>query len=409
MKKSTLLTLLIGALPFLMVLANSMLIPLLPQYEGELKLSSHEASLILSMFSVPAALIIPFAGFLSDRYGRKRVILVCMAVIAAGGLLCSFSAIFQGRLAYQVLLSGRFIQGLGTGGTTPLAMALIGDLFYGEERSRQLGLLEGFNGIAKVLAPIAGALFGLISWYAPFFIFPVLAFAAGLGFYLLIKNAETGREDHRLSVYLKNIGAAVKREKGWRFAAFLYGGAGLFLLYGLLYFLAYTIEETFHIDGFFKGFAFAFPLGSLTIASYWAGKRMKTSAHLMQRYLAAGSVLLLLSFALLAMIHSFSFLMFFLTVGFGGLGLVLPCLNSFVTSSTADSERGFVVGLYGTARFLGVALGPILFSVMMENPSSMFVICMAILTAVQAVFWISYYRRAIGHFFKKAAKRRAYD
>ncbi|MFY4776372.1 MFS transporter [Metabacillus sp. RGM 3146] len=389
------ITLIIGMLPFLMVLGNSMLIPLLPQYEGELNLTSPQASIILSIFSIPAALIIPFAGFLSDRYGRRKLILISMAVITIGALLCILSGFINKGAAYHTLLAGRFIQGLGTGGTTPLAMALIGDVFIGEERSRQLGILEGFNGFAKVVAPIAGAVLALFSWYAPFFIFPVIGVLTGAGIFLLIKKAPSGDKTIKFNDYLSNIGKVVKREKGWLFAAYLYGGTGLFLLYGLLYYLAYLIEETYHIDGFFKGFSFAFPLISMTITSYWTGRKIKTDHHLMKQYLAVGSLMMFVSFMCVIVFQNFSFLLFFLTVGFGGLGFILPCINTFITSSVKDSERGFVVGLYGLARFSGVALGPIVYSVWMNTPEQMFLYSFILLAFSQALFWISFYRKKI--------------
>lgn len=57
----------------IMVLGNSMLIPVLPDIREALNLSPVQVSLIITLFSLPAGLIIPITGFLSDRYGRKRL------------------------------------------------------------------------------------------------------------------------------------------------------------------------------------------------------------------------------------------------------------------------------------------------------------------------------------------------
>lgn len=62
----------LGAVPFIMVLGNSMLIPVLPEMQKQLGITQFQTSLVISMFSIPAGLAIPFAGFLSDRLGRKK-------------------------------------------------------------------------------------------------------------------------------------------------------------------------------------------------------------------------------------------------------------------------------------------------------------------------------------------------
>ena len=72
---------------------------------------------------------------------------------------------------------------------------------------------------------------------------------------------------------------------------------------------------------------------------------------------------------------SFSTLIFFknlvpffsvLVISSIGTGLVLPCINSFITGSVPTDRRGFVTSLYGSVRFLGVAIGPPIYSTLME-------------------------------------------
>jgi len=78
-----------------MTLGNSMLIPVLPAIRRELGLSPFQTSLIITVFSVMAILFIPPAGWLSDRIGRKRVILPCL--ILAGVALGPPAASLLGR------------------------------------------------------------------------------------------------------------------------------------------------------------------------------------------------------------------------------------------------------------------------------------------------------------------------
>ncbi|MGG3737834.1 hypothetical protein [Aeribacillus pallidus] len=56
-----------------------------------------------------------------------------------------------------------------------------------------------------------------------------------------------------------------------------------------------------------------------------------------------------------------SFCLFFITIAFAGIGFLLPAVNYGITSAADESDGGFIVSLYGATRFLGVALGPIIF------------------------------------------------
>lgn len=65
-----------------MVLGNSMLIPVFPQMKQVMGLTQFQVGLIVTFFSVPAGILIPFAGFLSDRYGRKVIMVPALFVLS---------------------------------------------------------------------------------------------------------------------------------------------------------------------------------------------------------------------------------------------------------------------------------------------------------------------------------------
>ena len=73
MKAKNIITLAsLAGVPLIMVLGNSMLIPVLPKMKSALDISQFQVSLVITLFSVPAGLVIPIAGFLSDRISRKK-------------------------------------------------------------------------------------------------------------------------------------------------------------------------------------------------------------------------------------------------------------------------------------------------------------------------------------------------
>ncbi len=121
----------LSSVAFIMVLGNSLLIPVLPEIKSALRLTQLKVSMLITLFSVPAGLVIPLAGFLSDRYGRKKVIIPSLILYGLGGILAGLTALFIKHAAFSIILFGRVLQGIGAAGTAPVAMAFCGDLFIG--------------------------------------------------------------------------------------------------------------------------------------------------------------------------------------------------------------------------------------------------------------------------------------
>lgn len=370
--KTSILIVIIGLLPLVMVLGNSMLIPILPLMEEELNISPLQVGFLLSVFSILAAVVIPIVGFLSDRFGRKKLVLISLGFVMIGSIVTIVAG--QGVAhPFEWVLLGRVLQGIGAGGTAPLAMALVGDLFEGSERSKSLGALEVFNGIGKVVSPFIGAIAALFFWYSAFYIYFIISLAAFLGIYYSISTVDQEKNNESLTKYRKMLVVVIKKQARWLFPLAFLGAIGLFLLFGLLVFLSFEIERIYQINGIFKGIVFTIPLGALTFVSYWTGKNIGSDHIYMKQLLLLGSMLLSGALVFLIFFHNLQALIFGLTLASAGLGFVLPCVNTLITSSVSGKERGLIVSLYAMIRFLGVAFGPIFFSLWMEEVVDMFV------------------------------------
>lgn len=81
-----------ASIPLVMTLGNSMLIPILPVLEKKVGISSFQSSMIITSYSIAAIFLIPVAGYLSDRFGRKIVILPSLILALIGGLIAGFAS-----------------------------------------------------------------------------------------------------------------------------------------------------------------------------------------------------------------------------------------------------------------------------------------------------------------------------
>lgn len=355
----------IATIPLVLVLGNSMLVPILPDMQERMGISRFQSSLVITLFSITAGLIIPISGYLSDRFTRKAVIIPSLIVYGSAGVLAGLGAVWN---SYPILITARAIQGLGAAGTAPIAMALVGDLYKGGTASKALGLIEASNGAGKVVSPILGSLLALIVWFAPFFAFPIFCVLALLAVIFMIKEPPKEKEAEPLKAYLKQI-RGIFREKGrWLIPAFFAGSISLFILFGVLFYLSQILEEEpYSIEGVRKGLILAIPLLGMVITSYTTGAKIKENVKLMRWLMNIGLIMMTVSLALAIFLNTNLYIFIgLLTLSGIGTGLLLPCLNTLITGSVEREQRGMITSLYNSLRFIGVACGPPLFGWLMN-------------------------------------------
>ncbi len=377
----------IASIPLIMTLGNSMLIPVLPTLEKELAISAFQSSLIITVYSVVSIICIPIAGYLSDVFGRKKVIIPSLFLTGLGGIVAGLSPLFFKDASYWLILLGRFLQGMGGSGAFPVVIPLVGDLFKDEKKtSSALGVLETSNTAGKVLSPILGSLFAVISWYSPFLAIPLLCLISILLVGFLVKVPKNQSPPKPFKSFLKDIGQIFKQKGKWLMGVFSIGGIIMFVLFGTLFYLSKTLEKHYHIDGVRKGFVIAIPLFALSAASLMTGKKIGKNKVLMKWLTFAGMSLLLIAMGLLCFQPSIKLFLFYLFIGSVGIGITLPCLDSFLTEGIDKQNRGTITSLYSSMRYVGVGAGPPVFAALMKgSPSFMFLIATG--TVLIAVFF----------------------
>ncbi len=350
-----------------MTLGNSMLIPVLPEMEKKLHIGSFLVSLVITVYSVVAIFLIPVAGYLSDRIGRKKVIVPSLMITGIGGLISGLGAWWL-KDAYWVILGGRLLQGAGAAGAAPVVLPLVGDMFRSDrDVSQGLGLIETSNTFGKVLSPILGAALAAWIWFIPFLAIPVFcAVSIALVLWLVKAPKKSDQPTVQFSTFMRSIRVIFKQKGRWLVAVFAIGGICMFVVFGVLFYLSSRLEDEFKIKGVTKGLILAIPLVALCAASFFTGRVIGTKQKRMKWLSFAGCVLLTAAITAGAMTTNIYALVGILFAGGVGIGICLPCLDAFITEGIEKSERGTVSSLYSSFRYIGVAVVPPIVSVLYD-------------------------------------------
>jgi DHA2 family multidrug resistance protein len=150
---------------FMEVLDTSIANVALPHIAGSLGASQEEATWVLTSYLVASAVILPISGWLSNRFGRKRFYMTCVAVFTVCSMLCGLAP------TLPILILARILQGLGGGGLAPSEQAILTDTFPVEKRGQAFAVY----GMAVVFAPAIGPTLGgwitdNFNWHWIFFI-----------------------------------------------------------------------------------------------------------------------------------------------------------------------------------------------------------------------------------------------
>jgi len=148
-------------------------LPILPQYAEDFGAGAALIGILSASFSLAQLLFAPVWGRLSDRYGRKPILLLSLFGTALGSLLTGIAG------AVWILFVGRILDGI-SGASVSVAQAAVGDVSPPSQRPRLMGLLGAAFGVGFVAGPAIGALAALGGRHVPFFVAAAIATVNGL-------------------------------------------------------------------------------------------------------------------------------------------------------------------------------------------------------------------------------------
>ncbi|MFZ1625118.1 MAG: MFS transporter [Gammaproteobacteria bacterium] len=139
--------------------------PAFPAIQSEFVVDSRHMAWIFNIYVLVSLISTPLMAKLSDRFGRRSIYILDVALFVSGSVVVAMAR------SYPMMIVGRAVQALGSGGILPVAAAVIGDTFPPEKRGGALGLIGAVFGIAFLVGPVlAGFVLKYGTWHWLFLI-----------------------------------------------------------------------------------------------------------------------------------------------------------------------------------------------------------------------------------------------
>ncbi|MDB4999079.1 MAG: hypothetical protein JWR76_156 [Mucilaginibacter sp.] len=328
------------------------IIPLLYSYGKKFGVTEQTIGLLTAAFSISQFFATPVLGSLSDKFGRKPILVLSLVGTCVSFMLFGFAN------SIIMLFAARILDGL-TGGNISVAQAMISDISPPKERAKNFGILGSAFGFGFVIGPAIGGLLSKFGTKVPFFFAAGIALLGVMLTLFLLKetnnnqNSAKGRSNKfkfksLITVLQKPvIGTAI-------FIGFLLTMAQFTMLIGF---------QTFSVDNL--------KLSPTQIGLFYAGFGvtgilMQLSVPLIKKVISSQALILLIStlFCLGMMLlagFATGLVLFAVSIGIYGLfnGLRNPMLNTIIADRNEESGRGEVMGINQSYASIGQTLGPV--------------------------------------------------
>jgi len=364
---------------------TDMYLPSLPSMTDyfNTSVSMVQLGLTFSMFGMAFGQLL--FGPLSDKYGRRKPLLISMGLF----LISTFACIFAPNI--ELFISLRLIQGIAAAGGIVIARSIATDKFKGKNLTKAFSIVGSINGIAPVAAPIIGGLaLGITGWKG---IFAILFFWGILLMYVSLNFKESLSKSRRSKEKLSktfNMFKTVLKKKVFVFAT-------LQMAFTMAILFAYISSSPFIIQTHYKFSPFQFSLFfAVNAIALGAGAAISARLKNHEKSLKIGNIgMILFSIILLIVLANNASIIFFessLVILCVMMGATFPVTISFALDS-ARKQAGTASAILGASGFLsGSIVSPIVGLGNILVPTGITITVSALLAAFSA-FLVSHYRK----------------
>jgi len=326
--------------------------PLLESLTVSYGISEVQVGLLMTIYTAPGIVLIPVFGYLSDRYGRKPMLVLGLVTFGSAGVAMAFTSDFTHALAL------RFVQGVGFSSIVPVAVTSVGDLYEGSRLTAGQGILASSIAVTQTILPIAAGYLVELNWRYPMALF-LLSFPVALGVLLALDEPAKGaKKSETVAIwpYIHRLATAPHIRK----VSLLVIGFGI-AMFTYISFLTYN-SIAVSIEGWQPGIAGILAglggLASGTIASQSGRVAQAVNGRINTLVLSniamgTGFVVFILTSGL------FTTLLGALILG-AGFGISLSMYRGLLTETATEELRGGIVSLAESNGRIGATLSPIL-------------------------------------------------
>lgn len=379
---------------FLSVLGIGLIIPVMPfivgKYVDPTKLNqiAWYVGLLTSLYSFCQFFAAPVLGALSDKYGRRPILLLCLLGSAIGYLMFGIGG------SLTVLFIGRTIDGL-TGGDISTVMAYIADVTKPQERGKYFGVVGATVGLGFILGPSIGGLVSKISLSAPLYL------AAGLtllnmvyGYFVLPESLSKDKRTANFSLHHLNPFTQMQYIlKNDLFKQLMFIGFFYYLtLSSLSAISSVFLKDTFHWSAATIGIFFLI-LGACDMFNqgFLSGKLI--SKFGVVKIVLAGFVIVGIAFFLNALVPIFTIVILefaYIIIYSIGSGLFEPAFGGLVSGVADPHEQGRVQGASQSVQSVTRIVGPLLAAFLYQFSHSLPWVSCVIFSFIGAYLLIRY-------------------
>ncbi|MBT2725115.1 MFS transporter [Bacillus sp. ISL-46] len=344
---------------FLVMVGFGIIIPVLPFYAEEIGANPTELGLLMAVYSLMQLIFAPIWGQVSDRIGRKPVMMIGIAGLGLSFLIQALST------ELWMLFAARIIGGFLSSANMPTAMAYVADITTEENRGKGMGIVGAATGLGFVFGPAIGGIFSKFSLSMPFYLASGSSFITLFLVFLLLKESAPKK------------GKLIK-EKPSLWKAFSGAVSVLFLVQLLISLSLSGLEATFAYFAAKKAGLGATQLGYIFMIMGFASAIVQGGlvGRLTKKYgerivIQGGIIVSALGFGLILLVNSFATAALYLTIFGLGNGVIRPSVSSLITKTSSagyGSSTGLLSSFDSLGRIIGPPLGGWLFSMAIGLP-----------------------------------------
>ncbi|MEK5146402.1 MULTISPECIES: MFS transporter [Psychrobacillus] len=370
---------------FIAMSGIGLVIPVMPQYLETFGVAGQALGFIIASFALGQFLFSPLAGDLSDKLGRKKLIIVGLVIFSA-------SQLWFGLATYEwMLYAARFISGIGGAFLIPATMAFVADITTLEERGKGMGFLGASMSLGFMIGPALGGFLASVSLSFPFYMASLAALIAGIISLIIlpdIKNtvSEIPSEPKKRENIITQMKNSVKTPYFMMLIiifVFTFGIANFQTTFSLYVDHKYNytpqdIAVVLTVGGFI----------GVIVQTLVVEKLFKRFGEL--NVILVNLVVAAIAFLLFFVVDGFALVLLVASIFSTATTLIRPAVNT-VISKMAGNEQGFAAGMNNAYMSLGSMIGPALAGMFFDiNISYPFIVGSIILLASWAItlIWI---------------------